>query len=231
MDETAWLNATDPQVMLTFLRDAGRTSDRKLRLFALTTCVRVVHLVVGLDGNRLLLLAEQCAEAAAEPEQVREADALLRWYAAANSVNARGDANQHGEVEASWTFQTLLPPNEQTAWHAAWHNAMYAIMALHYSQEDVTEGRSQAALLRDIVGNPFAPPRPVEAAWLRWNDGTVVRIAQGIYEERAFERMGVLADGLLDAGCDDEKMLQHCRQEEAVHARGCWVIDLLLGKS
>jgi hypothetical protein len=88
----------------------------------------------------------------------------------------------------------------------------------------------QCGLLRDIVANPFATPRPIDAAWLRWNDCTVVRIATGIYEERAFERMGVLADALLDSGCDNEDILVHCREQEGVHARGCWVIDLLLGK-
>jgi hypothetical protein len=54
-------------------------------------------------------------------------------------------------------------------------------------------------------------------------------IAQGIYAGRAFDRLPILHDALLDAGCDDEAILSHCRCE-GPHVRGCWVIDLLLGK-
>ena len=61
------------------------------------------------------------------------------------------------------------------------------------------------------------------------NRGTVSRIAQRIYEDRAFDRMPVLADALEDAGCADADVLAHCRRP-AGHVRGCWVIDLLLGK-
>jgi hypothetical protein len=61
------------------------------------------------------------------------------------------------------------------------------------------------------------------------NDQAAFRIAQSIYEERAFERMPVLADALLDAGCTDEQVLEHCRGS-GPHIRGCWVIDLLTGR-
>jgi hypothetical protein len=64
---------------------------------------------------------------------------------------------------------------------------------------------------------------------LSWNDGLVAKIAQGIYEERAFDRMPILHDALLDAGCTDEALLTHCRRA-GPHFRGCWVIDQILGK-
>ena len=76
----------------------------------------------------------------------------------------------------------------------------------------------------------FRPPPPIDAAWLQWNDGTVRRLAEAIYKERAFERMPLLAEALMDAGCDGEDLLDHCRRT-GPHARGCWVVDLLLGKS
>jgi hypothetical protein len=85
-------------------------------------------------------------------------------------------------------------------------------------------------LIRDIFGNPFAAPPPFDPSWLQWNDGTVRRIAESIYAERAFARMPVLADALLDAGCDNDDILSHCREPGAVHARGCWVVDLLTGR-
>ncbi len=83
----------------------------------------------------------------------------------------------------------------------------------------------QAALLRDIFGNPFRPVAFDPA----WRTETVVGIARGIYEDRAFERMPILADALQDAGCEHPDILTHCR-EPGEHVRGCWVVDLVLGK-
>jgi len=66
-------------------------------------------------------------------------------------------------------------------------------------------------------------------AVLAWNDHTVPRIAEGIYQERAFDRLPILADALLDAGCEDEDLMHHCRSA-GPHVRGCWAVDLVLGK-
>jgi hypothetical protein len=49
-------------------------------------------------------------------------------------------------------------------------------------------------------------------------------------EERAFERLPILADALQDAGCENADILDHCRGP-GPHARGCWVVDLILDKS
>ncbi|MCE9560440.1 MAG: hypothetical protein K8U57_00140 [Planctomycetes bacterium] len=84
----------------------------------------------------------------------------------------------------------------------------------------------QAELLRCVVGNPF---RHVGAD-ITWLTTTVQQLAAGIYADRAFDRMPILADALQDAGCDNADILDHCRSE-APHVRGCWVVDLLLGKS
>ena len=80
--------------------------------------------------------------------------------------------------------------------------------------------------LRDIAGNPFRLVT-VEPGW-RTHD--VLGVAQAVYEDRAFDRMPLLADALMDAGCDDEQVLTHCRNA-GPHVRGCWVVDLVLGKS
>ena len=58
---------------------------------------------------------------------------------------------------------------------------------------------------------------------------TVVDLARAVYDERAFERLPILADALMDTGCDDEQVIGHCRSE-GPHVRGCWVVDLLSGK-
>lgn len=67
----------------------------------------------------------------------------------------------------------------------------------------------------------------VQAVWLT---STVVAIARGISDDLAFERLPILADALMDAGCDNADVLNHCRGE-GPHARGCWVVDLLTGRS
>ena len=85
--------------------------------------------------------------------------------------------------------------------------------------------RIQANLLRDIFGNPFRPVA-VEPSWRTSN---VVSLAEAIYTDRAFDGLPVLADALEEVGCYNSEILNHCRQP-AKHGRGCWALDLLLGK-
>ncbi len=89
------------------------------------------------------------------------------------------------------------------------------------------ERRGECALIRDLFGNPFHPAT-IESDWLDWNDGCVVKMARAIYDEREFQEMTILADALDEAGCTTPDILNHCRQP-GEHARGCWVLDLLLG--
>ena len=105
-----------------------------------------------------------------------------------------------------------------------------------FTPEDPTEleRRTAAAqatlvpLVRDILGNPFRAVK-LEASWLRWNDGTAAKLAQVMYYDRCFDRMPILADVLEEGGCSEPGILAHCRAA-GPHVRGCWVIDLLLGK-
>jgi hypothetical protein len=83
-------------------------------------------------------------------------------------------------------------------------------------------------MAREVWGN-FINPVRADKAWMRWNDRTLPKMAQAIYDERAWDRLGVLADALEDAGCEDAAILRHCRKP-GFHVRGCWVVDLLLGK-
>src|SRR5262249_31103144 len=84
----------------------------------------------------------------------------------------------------------------------------------------------EATLLRDIFGNPFRSVAVNPA----WRTANVIALAQAIYDDRAFGRMPILGDALEDAGCDNGDILNHCRAS-GEHVRGCWVVDLLLGKS
>ncbi len=93
---------------------------------------------------------------------------------------------------------------------------------------DSAEAGVQAHLLRDIIGNPFRPDA-LDPSWLAWNDGAIRKMAQLIYDDRAFDRLPLLADALEDAGCTDADILAHCRGG-GEHVRGCWVVDLILSK-
>jgi hypothetical protein len=90
----------------------------------------------------------------------------------------------------------------------------------------VPEARYQCRLLRCLFGNPFRPARFDPS----WRTCEVVTLAEGVYADRAFDRLPILADALEDAGCDDGNMLAHLRTDPD-HARGCWVVDLILGKN
>jgi hypothetical protein len=97
---------------------------------------------------------------------------------------------------------------------------------------DTVEGAAQVVLLRDVVGPaPFRPLPTLSSAELCWDDRCVVKLAAGLYAARDFspDRMGVLADALEEAGCSDGEILDHLRAA-GPHVRGCWAVDLLLGK-
>jgi hypothetical protein len=81
-----------------------------------------------------------------------------------------------------------------------------------------------SAIMRDIFGNPFRPATIDSSALTT----TVTRLADAIYQDRAFDCLPILADALEDAGCTNQDILAHCRGGE--HARGCWVLELLLGR-
>ena len=108
---------------------------------------------------------------------------------------------------------------------ARYAESMEATPVLASSGLGRVEEAEQARLLRDIVGNPFRPAN-TEIAWVT---PIVVALAQAIYDDRAFDRLPVLADALEEAGCIDADILGHCREPDP-HVRGCWVLDLLLGK-
>jgi hypothetical protein len=82
-----------------------------------------------------------------------------------------------------------------------------------------------AGFCRDVFGNPF---RQVELQ-PRWRTSDTIALAQAIYDDRDFERLPIIGDALMDAGCEDEQIIGHCRSD-GPHVRGCWVVDLVLNK-
>lgn len=87
------------------------------------------------------------------------------------------------------------------------------------------EWEAQAALIREVVGNPF---RPVTFNPL-WLTANVLALAQTIYDSRAWDTLPILADALADVGCDDATLLDHLRGP-GPHVRGCWALDAVLGR-
>jgi hypothetical protein len=87
----------------------------------------------------------------------------------------------------------------------------------------------QCTLLRCIFGNPFRSVA-IDPGILTWDDRSIPKLAHGIYDDHAFDRLPILADALEEVGCADADLLNHCRQL-GEHSLGCWVVDLLLAKT
>ena len=231
MTEAEWLACDDPEPMLEELR--GRASDRKLRLFAVACCRRIWRLI-----PRRYLTSVEVAERFADGQAtLRDLEQVLKgeWpthdgtpgfqVEAAAGYSADQDAFTAADQASGWAAWAAEGQPGSEAWLPVWQEMNRTENQLR-RDEQMTE---QVPLLRDILGPlPFRPVT-IDPAWLRWNYGTVPAVARRIYDERAFHDLPILADALEDAGCTDPDILAHCRTD-GPHVRGCWVVDLLLGK-
>jgi hypothetical protein len=222
--EAEWLTCAEPFPMLQHLR--GKASARKLRLFGYVCWHRLRHLLRDERLREFVRLLELHADGlvpgpqlAAAREAAREArgrvDGSTTASAREREVCSRlvsWGANSRARRAAE---RAAGAARDAAAWIGDW-----AVAA---------EAKAQRDLLRDIFGNPFRPVA-AEPSWTTWNGGVVVKLAESTYEGRSFERLPVLADALEEAGCTDPDILAHCRGG-GEHVRGCWVVDLLLGKS
>jgi hypothetical protein len=165
----------------------------------------------------------------------------LRWFAVAcircpavdRFSKFHWDVMQ--EIEDSIDRQFALPEPEWNVGPALnallATNAYYAArraaeVALAAAQPEITVSKEMLiAHLRDVFGNPFQPVAFDPA----WRTSTAIALAQQMYDSRDFSLMPILADALEDAGCDSDDVLAHCRGD-GPHVRGCWVVDLVLGK-
>jgi hypothetical protein len=136
-----------------------------------------------------------------------------------NLIEMRERARQDDSTRAQSVAMAASRPKIAASWVA-----ILAALDPNYSSPQ------QCHHLRDLFSPLPFRPISINLVMLSWNDGTVPKIAQAIYDERAFDRMPILADALEEAGCTDAEILNHCRQP-GEHVRGCWVVDLLLGKS
>jgi hypothetical protein len=221
MTEAEWLACTDPEPMLKFLQ--GNVSDRKLRLFTGACFRQLITLLPDPRQRRGIEVLEQLAEGTVTREVFRSVGAEVRqavprheWVFGTDNLN----------------FIALMLDREFCSSSLAIH-AVHATAGLADGAEVQYQ---QAQLLRDIFGPHPLRPVALDPSWLTWHGGTVPQLAQSVYDDRHLpsghldnHRLAVLADALEDAGCTDPDILGHCRGP-GPHVRGCWVVDLLLGK-
>jgi hypothetical protein len=210
MTEQEWLACTDPKPMLMFLR--GKASDRKLWLYAATFFRRIQY---GLH----------CGEYKHILQESKAGDRLDRAIEVTEGF-ADGEVSDEERAAAwcEWIFAQENPPTDWSPMRAvvggaAWDAAEVGCIA------GVLGDTQAVPVLRDLFGNPFRPVTPHPG----WLTPKVVKLTRPIYDEKAFDHLPVLADALEEAGCHDPDILAHCRQP-GEHVRGCWLVDLLLGK-
>jgi hypothetical protein len=239
MTEAEWLACADPQPMLEFLR--GKASDRKVRLFACACCRRIWHLLPDERSRQAVEVAEEYAEGGIEAHTIRDA-----WDA--EGVTAIGHALDGATAldaawGADWTAKNVadavreIVGRERTKaviermvnGSAPLSDAEHNVQREREESSYRSERKAQSSALRDLIGNPFCP-LTVDPTWLAWNNGAIPMLARTIYDDRAFDRLPLLADGLVAAGCTNEDILAHGRSG-GEHVRGCWVVDLVLGKT
>jgi hypothetical protein len=215
--EAEWLTCIDPQKMLEFLR--GKASDRKLRLFAVAAFGRIAWLLPDPRQRRGIEVLEELAEGAASRIETRRMTAEVRQAIPADDWVSGNPPTDSPYYVALMLYREFCSSSIAT----------HAVAATAGLADSARELHKQVELLRCIFGNPFRPSPPIPQGVLAWNDGTIPRIAQAIYDERGFDRMPILADALEEAGCTNPDILTHFRGP-GEHVRGCWVVDLLLGK-
>jgi hypothetical protein len=259
MDEAAWLASEDPAAMLRLVeqtsdegqviaiprRPSYKVSERKLRLWASAACRQALRLtsswVPASDSARLCDLSDRFAD---------------------------------GEIGGD-ELAGFRPTHPDCSWPLRYLNTIHTTILNTINHAKFLPG--QAALVREVVGNPFRPALPVDSgpgpyydpAWL--DDPAARSLARAAYESRLGDgtldgaRLLVLSDALEEAGCDRVPLLRHlrgyrpcyyCGDNPAIdraadewctycgherwlngdfgpgpHVRGCWALDLILGKS
>jgi len=231
MDEKEWKEwwrHDDSEVMRQDFR--LEATERKVRLFAVACCRRVWHLLTDERSRRAVEIAEKFADGLASDSQRAEAHRAAEdaQQAAEMSLGENRD-DFHSPVSVIYHAAhaaRLTSEKDCRLWLDDVARSIFDVVTCESDGSDEAENEAHCHLLRDLF-NPFSPV--VDSTWLSWNGGTVPRLAQAIYNERTFNRLPILADALEEAGCTNADILGHCRQP-GDHVRGCWVVDLLLGK-
>lgn len=220
MTEEEWIGAVEIESLRRVIQKKNRKAftERKQRLFAVACARRVLELATSSNARHALDVAEQFADGTSSKADLRKAcDAAIR-----DSNDLDPEEASFDEYRAEWALTAAI--------NAATDRKQQLIYAAECARDASNtadaEQEAQCQLFREIFGNPFRPVT-VNPEWLT---SDVMFLAQGIYDEKAFDRMPILADAIQDAGCDSDDLLNHLRDTSAAHVRGCWALDLVLGK-
>lgn len=217
-DEEKWQNCRSVGMGLQLLNRATKSANPGWRRkFRLCGCYLLRRLESAFPDGRFahaLDVAERHFDGEASIAELKAAitDAQRGYEVHRNDL-------EHADERAAQSLGSLLDASPGGCVGGA-VNAAYGF----FSEIGSNDG---LALLREMFGHPF---RAV-AFSPSWRTDTAVTLAQQMYESRDFGAMPILADALQDAGCETEEVLNHCRDTTATHVRGCWVVDLVLGKA
>ena len=255
MTEQEWLTPSDDAITICRKLDylIGKASERKFNLFRFACCRQIWHLLLHDLYRQAIQSAERLIEAQSSREELESAILLAEnmilavqanstrsphrvleiraatvaihaakadyeWLSFPNTASYACGIVQEATSAACWAAATdACWPNEQSTPSPEWPDV--------YTKMQHGHTNLQGLILLDVFGNPFRPVT-IDSQLLT---PPVVQLAQTIYADRCFDRMGKLADALYDAGCDNDEILNHCRGL-GPHVRGCWVVDMVLGK-
>jgi hypothetical protein len=240
MTEADWLTCQQPQLMLDFLRDSGRVSDRKCRLFGVACCRHFLHLLghgacrpehQQALSRRAVEVTERFADGLASPRDLADAHTAAHlgnnFNLCLQSVLPVTPGSSHYATPRLLELACRFVA-DAVASRAAGMVKEFTHLAA-YAVDGCDPRPIQAALCRDIFGNPFRPAS-IPSDVLAWEGGLVVGLARALSDEKAFDRLPILADALEDAGCPpDQEILLHLRGC-GPHVRGCFAVDVLTGR-
>jgi hypothetical protein len=248
MTEAEWLASADPTPMFEYLQAQDTASERKLRLFAAACCRRRWDWL-GEKSRRAIEVLERYLDGLATADQLYAAAGVayddwieefgthypsnaavcaLSFENVSHLDAARGAAAAIAEavrLEASRrkaiSLQAWAPAPVQKQ-----DPAIRQVCIDAGEMDRSAERTAQCDLLRDI----FHGPRRAVYFRAHWRNNTITNLATAISSGARLETLPILADALEEAGCADTDILGHCRSE-GPHVRGCWAVDLILGKN
>ena len=218
MTEEEWLADTGLEKKVQHVSKQKHT--RKLRLFSCGCCRQ---LAPWIKNDRLFQAIER-AEKFADGELSEST--LYKWYLEVIRLQrAVARPSYTAEIAVYYPISSVCMIPKYYGYTSVWRTLLHnnAIFGPEFSS---TATALAYALFRDVFGNPFQPVVLEEV----WQTSTAVALAKQMYESRDFSAMPILADAIQDAGYENDVVLNHCRDEKQVHVRGCWVVDLVLGK-
>jgi hypothetical protein len=206
MTEQEWQVCRQVRMLLSHIRLSA--SGRKVRLFACACCRLIWPHLIDERSQSAVVVAERFADGHATEEELRaacaDASEVTTLYAPRESL-------RHAALAAAWAASAF-------PYLGATRTAKYT----RAIGGPIPAGdRAQAELLRHIIGNPFRTDEDH-----RTFPNHVVQLAASLAEGGSGHF--ALHDALLEAG--HPELADHIRDAPNTHPRGCWVLDLLLGK-